>query len=409
MPRVLRVARVIRRAAELRWSQLLPLGLLLFVVAASGEPAVRVLRTPHGGIQPRAAVGRDGVVHIVYFEGERAKGDLYYVSSSDSGESFSQPRPVNSQAGSATAAGTIRGAQIALGADDRLHVVWNGSSIARPRGPLSPEMPPDSPHNGKPMLYSHVGEEGAFEPQRNLMRKTFALDGGATVTADSKGIVYAAWHGSSQGAPKGEGGREVWLARSGDDGKSFGAEQAISPEPVGACGCCGMRIFADSHGNLAALYRSAEDTVHRDIHLLTSVDQGQTFRGKKLHSWEIGACPMSSMSFAEGPAGVQAAWETAGQVYFSAVETETLANSAPISAPGEAKDRKHPSLAQNGRGETLLVWATVVGWGKGGQVHWQLFSPDGKPSGPEGHADELPPWSYATALANPDGNFTIIY
>ena len=37
-------------------------------------------------------------------------------------------------------------------------------------------MPQDSPHNGVPMLDSRTNDEGMFEPQRNLMRKTFSLD-----------------------------------------------------------------------------------------------------------------------------------------------------------------------------------------------------------------------------------------
>src|SRR5262245_50972766 len=44
----------------------------------------------------------------------------------------------------------------------------------------------------------------------------------------------------------------------------------------GACGCCGMEIYPDRNGNISALYRSATESVHRDIYLLASKDKGKT-------------------------------------------------------------------------------------------------------------------------------------
>ena len=103
-------------------------------VEKSGPPsALRLIRVPQGGIQPQAIVDDKGVIHLVYFNGEPRQGDLFYVRSTDGGATFSPPLRVNSQAGSAIAAGTIRGGQIALGENGRVHVAWNGSKIARPK------------------------------------------------------------------------------------------------------------------------------------------------------------------------------------------------------------------------------------------------------------------------------------
>jgi hypothetical protein len=163
------------------------------------------------------------------------------------------------------------------------------------------------------------------------MTRTFGLDGGGTVAADRAGNVYVAWHGKAPGAAEGEAGRQVWVAESHDDGKTFAAEQAAWNQPTGACGCCGMAIFADRKGVIRALYRSATESVHRDIYLLTSVDHGRSFDGRKLHQWEINACPMSSMAFAETGTTVEGTWETDGQVYFAKL---TGSNAVPVSAPG---------------------------------------------------------------------------
>ena len=260
---------------------------------------------PDGAIQPEALVDPAGNLHLVYFTGEDTHGDLYYVRSSDGGKTFSAPLRVNSQPGSAIAAGAIRGAQIALGADARLHVVWNGSSIAKPKGPPNPEAPPNSPHSGLPLLYSRLDLDGdGFEPQRNVMTRTFGLDGGGAVTADGAGNVYVAWHGKAAGAAEGEAGRQVFLTQSSDGGGSFSPERAISEPGAGACACCAMRLFAGSDGTVYGLFRTATDVVRRDMVLLVSKDHGKTFAGRRIHEWEIGSCPMTSMSMVEGAHGV---------------------------------------------------------------------------------------------------------
>src|SRR5579863_5413898 len=46
---------------------------------ASLASRVTVIRTPNGGIQPQLAVDRRGVVHLLYFTGDPAAGDLDYV------------------------------------------------------------------------------------------------------------------------------------------------------------------------------------------------------------------------------------------------------------------------------------------------------------------------------------------
>lgn len=383
--------------------------------AGSSDPVeppagkVTFARVPDGGLQPRVAVDSDGVLHVVYYKGDPAKGDIYYVRSSDGGAAFSQPVQVNSQPGSAVAAGTIRGAQLALGGG-RVHVAWNGSSVAEPKGPQNPEQPADSPHNGLPMLYTRLNDEGtAFEPQRNLMTKTFALDGGGTVAADSNGNVYVLWHGKTDGDPQGEAGRRVWIARSENNGKTFAAEQPAFTNPTGACGCCGMQAFVDSRGDLYAMFRSAQEEIHRDVYLLRSRDQGRTFEGRMLHRWEINACPMTSFAFAESSGNVLVSWETEDKVYFTRTDPRTLAAAEPVAAPGDGSDSKHSSLAVNRRGETLLAWMEGEGWGKGGKLRWQLYNRAGQPLETRGEAPGIPAFSFAAAFTRPDGGFTILY
>ena len=291
---------------------------------------------------------------------------------------------------------------MAIGRQGRVYVAWNGSSQAEPRGLMNPE----SQQTGAPMLYTRLDDYGtAFEPQRDLTIRTFGLDGGGTIAADERGHVYVAWHAKASGAPSGESGRQVWIASSSDDGKTFDGERPATDQPTGACGCCGMAMYTDSGGVLRSLYRSATEGIHRDIYLLTSRDNARTFSDRKLDAWNINACPMSSMAFAEREGKVEGAWETGGQVYF---ERLTVENAKRVSAPGSDKSHKHPRLSLASSGETLLVWTEGTGWNRGGAVAWQLYDSTEALTAEKGTEAGVPAWSFAAVTATSQG-FLILY
>ena len=368
--------------------------------------AVDVLRVPHGGIQPEVATGRDGVIHLVYFTGTAAAGDLFYVSSGDGGRTFSGPVRINSQAGSAIAVGTIRGAQIAAGPDGRVHVAWNGSDAALPRGVANPK----TGRAGSPLLYARSNaQRTAFEPQRNLMKHTYDLDGGGSLAVDEDGAVYVAWHANDVGSEAGEAARRVWLARSTDGGAAFAPEALAWSEPTGACGCCGMRLFAAGKGDLRLLFRSATEQVNRDVFALSSTDRGRTFRGVRVHEWDINACPMTSMSIAASGSRVVGAWETDGQVFFKDLTGTVAATPQAPSGGSPSARRKHPRLAFGQDGSLLLVWTEGTAWNKGGSLAWQLFDAAGQPSGPAGARPGVPTWSVGAVAQRPAGGFVVFY
>jgi hypothetical protein len=365
---------------------------------------VSARRVPNGGIQPQVFVDHRGILHMLYFAGERRAGDLFYTRSTDAGATFSAPTRVNSQASSAIATGTIRGGQLAV-AGGRVHVAWNGSESALPRGPANPQ----TGHAGAPLLYTRSNADGtAFEPQRNVMRASYDLDGGGSLTVDPNRRIYVVWHANGTADAPGEAHRRVWIAQSTDEGATFEAEKPAQADRTGVCGCCGLSALAAPEG-LAVLYRSVAAMSKRDTSLLFSRDGARTFHGSPVQEWNISACPMSSMSLAAATGRVLGAWETAGQVYFGRIDTARATLGAAIAAPGEREERKHPRLAAAADGRTLLAWTKGTGWARGGSLAWQVFDADGRPTSATGSAQGVPAWSFGAAAVTKDGRFLLFY
>jgi len=369
----------------------------------TNRPEVTLMRTPGGGIQPQVAVDRKGVLHLIYFSGDPSAGDIYYVRKAAGAPGFSNPLRVNSVPASAIAVGSVRGPQLALGKGGRVHVAWMG---AHPMGSKKTV----------PMLYTRLNDPGtAFEPERNVLQFAAGLDGGASVAADNFSNVYVVWHANPEN--NGEANRRVWMAHSSDDGKTFSREVAVDPEirqgveeePTGACGCCGMRAFADENGAVYILYRAATEQVHRDMVLLVSRDRGRHFVAGRVAKWDLNACPMTTDFISQVGPKVLIAWETAGQVFYADVVPGTDGVSEPVAAPGSGSDRKHPVVTGNSRGETLLAWTSGTAWQRGGSLEWQVFDQSGRPTDAKGTAPGVPVWGLITAYTQPDGSFTVIY
>ena len=115
---------------------------------------------------------------------------------------------------------------------------------------------------------------------------------------------------------------------------------------------------------------------------------------------------MSSMALAESGSAVTAAWETGGQVYFQNLSDLAAEPSAATSLSG---GHKHPRLAIDPVGKTLLAWTEGTGWGRGGSVAWQVYDSAGRPvTNEDGVVPNLPAWSFAAAVAT-GREFLIIY
>lgn len=360
-------------------------------VSAFADAKITLLRTPNNGIQPQAVVDAQGTLHLIYFKGESSSGTLFYVKRPVGSDHFTEPMRVTVTPNSAMATGTVRGGQIAIGKNGRVHVAWNGAGQA------------------SGMLYTRLNDAGtAFEAAQQLMRLTAQADGGCTLAADETGHVAVAWHAVKAG-DKGEDHRSLWIARSVDDGKSFANEETIWQEPTGACGCCSTRGFADRQGAFYFLYRSATGGNQRDVYLLNAKRHDAIYQGKLVHPWKTATCPMSTLAMAQGPAGVVAAWDTQGKIYTTTIHPGTFEFSEPRLMSGRGQACKHPSLAMNDQGYMLLAWTEGTGWQRGGNLSWQLFDPQGKPQGDPSRLEKgVPVWGLPSVVTDVNG-FLIVH
>lgn len=363
------------------------------IVSSPEAPPVSLVRLPEGGIQPQAVADDSGNVHVLYYTGAPAGGDLFY--SRLEGSTFSEPIRVNTIAGSAIAAGSVRGGQMALGRNGRVHVAWNGAKGAG-----------ESASNGPQMWYARLDPVTLrFETQRDVSATADALDGGGSIAADRAGNVHVVWH--ARGEQAGEEHRTVYIARSKDDGTTFARAEAVTTG-TGACGCCGLRALTDRDGRLHVLYRAAIGGTQRGATWLMS--SGNAHRAPvRLHDWELRQCPMSTFALADaGRAGVAAAWETEKQIFLSTLDPVRRTFSTPVAMSG-AGVRRLPSIAVNRSGARLVTWTEGTAWMRGGTVAWELFDASGRSLASARDAGAVPVWSLVAAVARPDGSFMVIH
>lgn len=362
--------------------------LLLLTHLSSTGTEVSLESVPEGGVQPQVVSTTDGTRHLVYLTGDARGGNVRYTSKRRGDSGWSPACTVNSQPSSAVAMGTIRGAQIATGKDGSIHIVWNG---------------PGGKHQPSSLYYSRSMDRGAsFEPQKDLRASTQALDGGASIAASPKGEVFIVWHGAPAGAEPGEINRRVFVLKSTDNGGTFSEPRIANADDPGVCACCSLKTFVSPSGELLTLYRAARSMSQRDIIALSSTDGGATFHHRTVGTWAINACPMSSASVISAGATTRAAWEAEGRVY-----SALLDESSPALAVSGDKAR-HPSLAVNSHGETLVTWSIGTGWQRGGQLAWVVLDPAGKPTEQRGTAPGVPVWGMTAAYAEGD-RFVILH
>lgn len=356
---------------------------------------MRIERLPDAGVQPQVATDQEGQVHRLWLGGDPKASDVFYQTKRGTALEWSKPLLVNSIPGAAIAVGTVRGARLAIGDDGTVHVLWNGS----PRTKLDDK-------GNVPLLYTRrIRGSDSFEKERSLLGSSRGLDGGAALVTLPKGDVIAIWHGAPKEG-RSEADRQVYSNVSKDGGAHFGGEQVLGA-PAGACGCCGLSASTTSAGRLLVLYRQAHEMTHRGMNLLVVDANGDHPTTRSLEDWNIASCPMSTSVVLPGKNRSRLAWETQGAI--STVELDAQGN--PIGKPitvSSAPSSKHPAMATNAQGETLIAWTEGTGWQRGGKLVWIVLDSRGQPTRQKGQQAGIPVWGHPAVLPS-ETDFVILY
>ena len=306
------------------------------------DARVRVVQVPHAGFVPDAEVDTLGDVHLAYV----AEDNVYYVKSSDEGRSFGNPIRVNTEADFAFGA-AYRGPDLAVGKDDRIHVVWYNAAYQKKR-----------PKHEWGVSYSRLSTSGVdFEPTRNLNHKP---SDNFSIAADKNGKVAVIWMAES-----------AFASLSDDGGDHFSPALDLKTDP---CECCGSRAIYTDDASLSVLFRDKADN-DRDTYLALLPSDARSFAHVKVSQavWNIDSCPMTGSFLSRAESGLVAGWETKSQIYYARLDKRGRKTSA-----GEIH------VADRGRYPVVLTASdgvTLVAWKNDSTLEWQLFDPNDKPMG----------------------------
>jgi hypothetical protein len=172
----------------------------------------------------------------------------------------------------------------------------------------------------------------------------------------SNGEIGAAWLDVK--LDKETGGRSVRFA-STEGSISFGHEILVDSS---ACQCCRLDVYSDLTGRVNVAYRGLMKGVMgksiRDMMLATSADNGKTFtRPTRISSdnWSIDGCPHTGPSLCSSKGGLYSLWYTEGNgtgIYFSFKQNgeSEFQQRGLVSNSG-----RHPQLSANNE-RFIMVW-----------------------------------------------------
>ena len=313
------------------------------VLATSGygerQTAVQVIKVPHSGIAPDAEVDGEGNIHLVYMSDD----DIYYVTSEDGGQRFSEPLRVNSDAGTAQA-GAYRGPDVAVAPDGRVHVVWYTNAFQR-------QLPSEA--WGVHYAYRDPSDT-SFVAARNL-NHTPSDNYSVAVSHDQVAVFWTA---------------DALYVQMSDDGGGMFSEPAVIAL-ADPCECCATRAYFSRTGDLYVSYREKSNNM-RDMYLLKRRAGQQTFVSRALSQtpWQIELCPMSGSYLTGGyDQELVAAWETKGQIYYGRVD-----EAGALLTPGEirvSEQGRYPVVLSASEGTTLVAWK------QGTSLRWQTYDTKG--------------------------------
>lgn len=360
---------------------LIPVAITLAAAAAfQFEPEARSVAS---GRSPKLVARRAHGV-LMTWTGKSASGpgtDLFYASSSDLGDTFTEPQRVNSTSGEVSDHGENSPELLTSPDESTLYAVWNARD-------------PKEPGASHVRFSRSSAMRPSWSPAITVNDDASAVSHGfQTAAVGPDGTIYAAWlDGRNRGADTHDhashdmtgGTSDVYLARSTDGGKTFEKNVRVASS---ICPCCRPSIGFAGNRVLVA-WRQVEPGDLRDIFVASSSDRGETWSKPALvarDGWKIKGCPHVGPSMASLGDKLYIAWfsEAAGNpgIYLAASSNggESFGPKEMVSTGTE--DPTHPRLAE-GDGRLALVFQArdakqAGGWGPMA-VWYREIAQDGK-------------------------------
>ena len=250
---------------------------------------------------------------------------------------------------------------------------------------------------GGDLFYTTSKDEGrsyAKEQRVNSVPKSAISAGtirGAHLTLGRRGRVHVAWNGTSKPGSKERGAPMLYTFLDEKTG-TFAPQRNLMTKTR----------HLDGGGSVAQT-RVAMFTSFGTPRFSTDPPRRVTARSgsRSRRTTARPSHPSSARTRPRpAPAGLLAAWETREDVYFGPIDYSPLEIKRKTRAAGRGRQRKHPSIATNQRGEVPLVWTEGTGWNRGGSLAWQLYDKNANPIDEQsGKTPGIAVWSFRAVFA----------
>lgn len=279
---------------------------------------VRISSGATDAAEPAIAAAPDGSVYVVWVDhGSKSQADVMIARFTGDGQMQGPAVRVNSQPGTATA---WRGdpPTVAVAPDNTVLVGWT-ARVGAESG-LATDIYLSSSRDHGQTFGAPVKVNDDSKP---------AVHGMHSLTVAKDGRIYVAWLDERNLTPMPmnnmkmdaqtanhhmESNREVFIAGSTDNGRSFTKNLRVAAD---ACPCCKTALATTSDGRLYLSWRQVLPGDFRHIAVASSPDQGQTFTPPKIVSddqWVLAGCPVSGATlFAADDGSVRVLWYSEGK------------------------------------------------------------------------------------------------
>ncbi|HUO34722.1 MAG TPA: sialidase family protein [Candidatus Acidoferrum sp.] len=199
-----------------------------------------------------------------------------------------------------------------------------------------------------------------------------AYRGFPSIGVAPNGDIYAVWLDERDVTNPGQDTSSVYLARSTDQGATFGQNVRVGEQ---TCPCCRPTLAFGANGEVFVAWRRVFAGEIRNMVVSTSRDGGSTFAEPvTVHDdgWKINGCPDSGPSLAESNGSLWIAWTTAGKddrarIYVSNSEDSAHSFKNPVKISGGVLDPNHPAIKAGSDG---TLWVVFQGRAPSADGNW---------------------------------------